>query len=242
MGVILSENTAALEKLIDLANNLPDAEEGTQPVIESLSVTANGTYAAPDGTDGYSPVTVNVPIPDGYIVPSGTKTITENGTHDVTEYASVVVDVGKSSGLAYDIGTFTVDEDTQYAVSVPHNLGSAPYFMLVWTDHWSELTPDTPNEYTTATNVGVVYMRGLTGMTQRLTSVVSHTKPLQAWITMAAKDYRAAVSVGTSPSYGITTYPTDTTLTLGKAANNTYWRSGVTYNYLVTAAWWDAHE
>ena len=31
------------------------------PVIETLSVTANGTYTAPSGVDGYSPVTVNVP-------------------------------------------------------------------------------------------------------------------------------------------------------------------------------------
>lgn len=34
---------------------------GDAPVIESLSVTTNGTYTAPSGVDGYSPVTVNVP-------------------------------------------------------------------------------------------------------------------------------------------------------------------------------------
>ena len=34
---------------------------GGAPVIEALSVTANGTYTAPAGVDGYSPVTVNVP-------------------------------------------------------------------------------------------------------------------------------------------------------------------------------------
>lgn len=33
---------------------------GSEPVIESLSVTENGTYTAPSGVDGYSPVTVNV--------------------------------------------------------------------------------------------------------------------------------------------------------------------------------------
>lgn len=36
-------------------------ESKAAPVIESLTVTANGTYTAPDGTDGYSPVNVNVP-------------------------------------------------------------------------------------------------------------------------------------------------------------------------------------
>lgn len=34
---------------------------GSIPVINSLSVTENGTYTAPSGVDGYSPITVNVP-------------------------------------------------------------------------------------------------------------------------------------------------------------------------------------
>ena len=39
--------------------NLPSG--GGEPTIEALSITANGTYTAPDGVDGYSPITVNVP-------------------------------------------------------------------------------------------------------------------------------------------------------------------------------------
>ena len=38
---------------------------GADPVIQPLSVTANGTYTAPEGVDGYSPVTVNVPSSGG---------------------------------------------------------------------------------------------------------------------------------------------------------------------------------
>ena len=38
---------------------------GGEPVIEALSITSNGTYTAPDGVDGYSPVTVNVPQDGG---------------------------------------------------------------------------------------------------------------------------------------------------------------------------------
>ena len=37
-----------------------DVPTGSTPVINSLSVTENGTYTAPTGVDGYSPVTVNV--------------------------------------------------------------------------------------------------------------------------------------------------------------------------------------
>lgn len=156
--------------------------------------------------------------------------------------AILAISSGSGIGLAYDMGTFTVDADTQTGFSVSHNLGAVPYFMMVWTDAWSELTSDTPNEYTTSTNVGFVYMRGLTGMVQRLTSTANHTKPMQAWITMGAATHRATVTVGTSSSYGITSYPTDTALYIGKAANNTYWRSGVTYNYFVAGAWWDTHD
>lgn len=89
----LANNTTALEELLKQANNLPDAGEGAAPVVEALEITKNGTYTAPDGVDGYSPVTVNVPVPDGYIVPSGELKVTENGTHDVTEYAAVKVNV-----------------------------------------------------------------------------------------------------------------------------------------------------
>lgn len=34
---------------------------GGSPVIQSLSITQNGTYTAPSGVDGYSPITVYVP-------------------------------------------------------------------------------------------------------------------------------------------------------------------------------------
>lgn len=58
-------------------------------VIKPLTVTANGTYSAPTGVDGYSPVTVDVkPL----LVP---KTITSNGTYfppdNVDGFSSVYV-------------------------------------------------------------------------------------------------------------------------------------------------------
>ena len=86
-----------------------------EPVIEALEITENGTYNAPSGTDGYNPVVVNVPTPDGYIKPSGTKTITENGTHDVTEYASAEVDV-PSENLDDEIAQQTTALNTQAAL------------------------------------------------------------------------------------------------------------------------------
>ena len=75
--------------------------EPTPTQEKSVDILENGTVEVlPD--DGYalSKVTanVNVPIPEGYIVPSGSLEITENGTHDVTDKASVVVHVEASGG------------------------------------------------------------------------------------------------------------------------------------------------
>lgn len=65
------------------------------PQLKPLTVTPAKSVqniAAPDGKVGYSSVTVEK-IPDDYIIPSGSQNITENGTYDVTNKASVVVNV-----------------------------------------------------------------------------------------------------------------------------------------------------
>jgi hypothetical protein len=58
-------NPANNGKVLAISNGKFEARSvqwgGGASVIESLSVTTNGTYTAPSGVDGYSPVTVNVP-------------------------------------------------------------------------------------------------------------------------------------------------------------------------------------
>ena len=82
---------------------------GVEPIIQPLEVTENGEYVVLDDVDGYSPVIVNVPIPDGYIVPSGELEVTENGTFDVSDKASVKVNVPTSGGGGeVNTGTCTV--------------------------------------------------------------------------------------------------------------------------------------
>lgn len=67
---------------------------GGDAVLKQKTVTQNGTYnASSDSADGYSKVTVNVPAS---AVDSGTKNITENGTHDVVGYAPASVSVPNS--------------------------------------------------------------------------------------------------------------------------------------------------
>lgn len=58
----LTEQESLIEQLGSILDNIVIPEE---PVIEPLEVTENGTYTAPDGVDGYSPVVVNVPTGGG---------------------------------------------------------------------------------------------------------------------------------------------------------------------------------
>lgn len=54
-------------KVCDMADAIAEipTSGGSAPVISALEVTENGTYTAPEGVDGYSPVTVRVPTSGG---------------------------------------------------------------------------------------------------------------------------------------------------------------------------------
>lgn len=81
-------------------------------VIESLSVTENGTYTASGNVDGYSPVTVNVPAPEPV---TESLSVTANGTYTpeqgVDGFDSVSVAVPATVPV---ISSLTVSEDGTY--------------------------------------------------------------------------------------------------------------------------------
>ena len=74
----------------DISITAPEVEE---KILQEKTITENGEVVPDEGYDGFSKVNVNVPIPDGYIQPSGTKEITENGTYDINEFATIEVNV-----------------------------------------------------------------------------------------------------------------------------------------------------
>lgn len=45
----------------EMAQAIDDIEAGSDPIVEAITIESNGTYTAPEGVDGYSPITVNVP-------------------------------------------------------------------------------------------------------------------------------------------------------------------------------------
>ena len=109
------------------------SSSGQEAIIQSLSITANGTYTAPSGVDGYSPVVVDVPerVP---VVES--IDITANGTYTPNEgvdgYNSVNVNVPERVPVVESKeitanGTYTppqgVDGFNNVVVNVPSSGG-----------------------------------------------------------------------------------------------------------------------
>lgn len=84
------------EALLEFPNGMVNAISGieTSGAIEALDITANGVYNAPEGVDGYNPITVNVPQKEPSIE---SLSITTNGTYTAPSgtdgYSPVVVDV-----------------------------------------------------------------------------------------------------------------------------------------------------
>lgn len=102
--------------------------------------------------------TVQLPTTDGgtasfkdtdeIVTPSGTKTITENGTFDVANFASALVNVatGGSGGLPIHTGTHTVSNpNTQHTVK--HNLNLSSYVYIFWLDGMADYIADTTDTF-----------------------------------------------------------------------------------------------
>ena len=83
---------------------------GSEPVLVSKSITANGTYdPADDNADGYSSVSVDVPntytaadegkvVSNGELVAQTSSSVTQNGTVDTTLISSLLVNVQGGGG------------------------------------------------------------------------------------------------------------------------------------------------
>jgi flagellar hook assembly protein FlgD len=71
---------------------------------------------------------VNVPVPSGYIKPSGTKTITENGTFDISSFASAVVNIPTAPTIC-KMCTVTIASDLGNGTNTTKTLLTADDFV-----------------------------------------------------------------------------------------------------------------
>ena len=93
-GYIATIPCKDLKMETDVVVEAPEGEgESANLCSTEVTPTKDIQNIVPEGDfDGFDEVIVN-PIPDEYIIPSGDLEITENGTHDVTDKASVTVAV-----------------------------------------------------------------------------------------------------------------------------------------------------
>lgn len=94
----------------------------TKPMTKRDAVTGEltsyrcGQIVTVETAEGNKLIADGVAVQYSEIVPEGSKSITSNGTHDVTQYASAVVNVGTFT-ITYDVngGTGSVDAVTVVA-------------------------------------------------------------------------------------------------------------------------------
>lgn len=173
------------------------------PVIEPLSISENGTYTAPEGVDGYSPVTVDVPntytasdegkvVSSGALVAQTTRTVTENGTYDTTTNNSVVVDVQEQPWEPLEDGYsnfwFELTDDT---LSPWLNFSAKTESAVInWGDGSGEVALDTLTPTHTYTKAGkyVVKVKGVTGIgRQHNTPYQGRYLPVLKYIELAGE-------------------------------------------------------
>ena len=101
-----------------LKDRIINGGSGSEAIIESLSISANGVYTASSGVDGYSPITVNVPQKEPNIQ---NLAISANGTYtapaDIDGYNPITVNVPQKEPNIQNLsitanGTYTAPSGT----------------------------------------------------------------------------------------------------------------------------------
>lgn len=136
----------------------------------------------------------------------------------------------------WEIGEFSLTEDSD-SITVTHNLGEVPGFILVWTDAFKDLPIPTDFQNT----AGFIWFNNLFGLPQRMTSSSTHTESNATTIAFAVArndtTKRLTLTGGTSNVY----FPHDITaqsFTAPAPSASSKWRANVTYKYLVAKPWW----
>lgn len=153
--------------------------------------------------------------------PSGSITITKNGTHDVTNFASAIVNVPISGGSgssenSYEMGTFTLME-TQDNYTYEHKLGRVPKFAIVYPISIDKNTSDVEHNSAYAIAAQII----LNGLGQENYSISSKdsvisNSPFAQYHGVGYVSSVDASATGFNATYGTDLEFTETTVVVGK--------------------------
>lgn len=143
-GVVSAGTKSATKQLTTQAAKTITPGTSTQTAVASgvyttgaVSVKGDSNLIASNIRSGKSIFGVSGTMQEG-ITPSGAKTITDNGTYDVTSYASAIVDLSNvlpDNIIEMQAGEFTPDEDTYMnGQTIEYELSSAPDFVFIFTE------------------------------------------------------------------------------------------------------------
>lgn len=144
---------------------------------------------------------------------------------------------GGSSGIAYDMGEFVLENDINSAsLYINHNLGEPPGFILVWTDDYVGVTnPDT----TYQTSLGFVWLDRIMGLENWFTASASGVGTTVNFV-QSKGGTGLTVSKPTAGSYAITnSVVTSEKFKLVRTGSTDRYRGGTVYKYFVSKAWWN---
>jgi len=184
--------------------------------------TKGGTSAALEWPAGYSQAVAAIPTG---ITPTGTISITENGSYDVTSYAGASVNVGGSGGglellLTYPMGTLSTTSTTAVSTGITLTVPNAGQYPLMLVD----VRIDTVASDKHVSTVSYVTLTGNSG------------GPAGATINSVArsgeftyrKGARRAIDFNSMSLYGI--YVNSATYSSGSVRMNMYMRYDAAYS------------
>ena len=135
----------------------------------------------------------------------------------------------------WEIGEFSLTEDSD-SMTVTHNLGEVPGFILVWTDAFKDLP--IPTDFNNI--AGLIWFNNLFGLPQILTSTLtSESNATSIAFAVSKNDTTKRLTFYRATSSSL--FPHDITaqsFTAPAPSSLSKWRANVTYKYLVAKSWW----
>lgn len=151
----------------------------------------------------------------------------------LSQMPEAISTIGKEK--TWEIGEFSLTEDSK-SITVTHNLGEVPGFILVWTDAFKDLP--IPTDFHNM--AGFIWFNNLFGLPQRMTASLTHTESNATNVAFAVTrndtTKRLTLSEATSASY----FPHDITaqsFTAPAPSTSSKWRANIIYKYLVAKPW-----